>query len=169
MPQARVLTTDEMKKALDQQAAIASARPLANQDRMTAVLNLYHQQHDENPTEHAVRASRMLETKHQAYQRKLSLPDGADHATTLDCGWVPPADVGFLVVENRTGTGQATYPTPEEKARLESLVVYLDLGGSMPLEILPGLFYAGPVPNPSLVRHWAGGRGSKVTITVLPR
>lgn len=171
MPQPRILTTDDMKKALEQQAALAAARPVAAQDRMTVVLQLYHQQHDENPTEHVVRHAHMLDTKHQAYTRKLSLPDGASNAAPIDCGWVPPADVGFLVVENRTALGQATHPTPEEKARLTSLPVYVDIGGGAVVSIRPGLFMAIPVTGDTIAKMkvWAGGRGGKATISIIPR
>lgn len=87
-------------------------------DRITSVLNFYHETQDD-PTEGVrVAMSLNLEEKIQPYIRRLTI--GNDW-TPLDMGWVHKP--GYMVIENTTRVNPQRVPTPEEvKAVSETIV-----------------------------------------------
>lgn len=130
------MTEDPHKNLVDPSTAVPITAP-PDSDRLTAAITYYHEHIGEPPVEVSVNASVLLETEHQPYHRRVAC---GPLWARVDTGWVPPADVGMVVVVNRPPRGHVQ-PTEEQRATNAAKVVYVRLGtDSGPgMAIVPGM------------------------------
>lgn len=94
-------------------------------------LTYYQLMEGGQPTCVDVRFSRWLHTEEQPCIRKLV---ATEEWETIKGNWVE--DVSMVVIENHTGKGRQTIPTPEEKAFVESQVIEIGF------ETFPSIYIA---------------------------
>lgn len=80
-------------------------------DRLTVLYTVHHEHRGEQPVSVSLGHSRMLKTKDEVYQRRLKVNE---EWKAIDLGWVEPANVGCIVIENQVGRGRTVNPTEEE-------------------------------------------------------
>ena len=112
-------------------------------DRITCHSVVHYEHAGDEPVSVSSVHYHELETEHQPYQRRAAV--GLEFLP-IDMGWVPPGDVGVVVVHHRRPT-HATMPAPEVRKEEAERVIYVrlatDVGPGMPLR--PGASIALPV------------------------
>ena len=91
-----------------------------NTSRLTVVLNVHHEQAQDQPRSLSVPFAELLQTEHESYSRRCK---ATPEWVSVDLGWVPPEDVGYLVIEHLEGRKFSIHPTAEEKARVMGRVL----------------------------------------------
>lgn len=81
--------------------------------RLTVVLNIHHEQAQDQPRSLSLPYAELLQTQHESYSRRCK---ASSEWTSVDLGWVPAEDVGFIVIEHLEGKRFTTHPTEAEKA-----------------------------------------------------
>lgn len=139
---------------------------LSSLDRMTATVQLMHEQQGEEPQACQVAFSLLQQSSHQTYKRRQSV---GPEWELLDTGWVPSGEVGYILIENKPPT--YTYiPTEEVKELDAQRVAYIKLTPQNVAGwvILPnGVFFAQAGAAPIYVR--SDIEGTRLNITVLPK
>lgn len=104
-------------------------------DRITLVLNLYHEHAGDETKERACQVWKELESKDiESYTRRVT---AKPEWKPLDLGWVEPEDVGLILIENLAGKGTHVNPTEEEKEETKKQL--LEIGSeSCSLVVSPG-------------------------------
>lgn len=137
-------------------------------NRLTAVLAVHHEQSQEQPKSFNLNYVSMLTTDHEAYSRRCSC---SEEWTALDWGWIPAADVGFLLIEALEGKGLQVHPTEEEKA--ESAKRVMEIGYVTSLQdawpIPPAGFFFVPVERAKDLRIRCRHQATRYRIHVIPR
>lgn len=114
------------------------ASPQAQQDRITATLNVYHQDPTRQPTGANLVAQALCQTKEQPYVRTIPVGQRVE----LELHWMAGSKAGLLVFDNNTGRHHAHIPTKEqlaEEAKRVVLVKAPDCQG-LTLVLRPGMF-----------------------------
>ena len=139
-------------------------------DRLTAKLDVYHEQHGEDPTQVSCAFSRTLDRgTEEVYKRRITV--GCDWHE-LDLGWLKGHGVSFVVIENREGKGMVVKPTNDEKADLAKqilLVGVVSCGAVHVVSIIrPGQFAAFEPADPSMLRVRSKNQPLKAIVHVIP-
>jgi hypothetical protein len=139
---------------------------LSSLDRLTASVQLLHEQHGEEPQASYVAFSLMQQSSHQTYQRRQSV---GPEWELLDTGWIPKGEVGYILIENKPPS-YTFIPTEDVKAVDAQRVAYVKLTPQNVAGwvILPnGVFFAQAGAAPIYVR--SDIEGTRLNITVLPK
>ena len=140
---------------------------LADADRCTANINVYHEQHNQPPTYATAAFSRMLPRGSEAaYTRRVQVGEGW---VPLDCGWLTSAAVGAVLLENQTREDGDRLPTDVERAAVDAAVVEVCCGGTA-WELPPrGGFMFGIQSDASTLRLRCVQGVATVGVLVCPR
>jgi hypothetical protein len=143
------------------------APPSPEKDRMTARVVLHHEQWGETPVSHTCSASRVLETKEQAYQRKFVLTAGKP--MNFPRGhFADGGTPGMVLVESRVGKARQRNPTPAELEDERKRVVMLSREGVVIGYVRPGGFFCGELGDLSTVTLETPHGDVPLVITILP-
>lgn len=96
--------------------------------RLTVVLNIHHEQAQDQPRSLSLPFAELLQTQHESYSRRCK---ATSTWVSIDLGWVPPEDVGYLVIEHLEGKRFSIHPTEEEKAVVMSRVLEIAYASSL--------------------------------------
>lgn len=88
-------------------------------NRFTFVGNFHFDQHGEAPISQDFRLQTMLEHAYQPLIRRLVI---SAKDTAIEPQWIPIEFVGYLILENRAGSGMLTTPTVEEVEQLREMI-----------------------------------------------
>jgi hypothetical protein len=151
---------------------LPEVQPLNSQpqerNRITAVLNVYHEQSGEQPKQVSLSFSGMLEINQESYSRRLhALSEWAK----LDCGWVHAEDVGFIVVENIEGKHPTVNPTEKQKAEIAARIIEIAFEGALDFSwpVPPQMFFFAVAERAADLRIRCRSESAQYRITVLPR
>lgn len=140
-------TPDQIVSAL-----VNSAVPMkfqsdaATRDRLTVVVQSYHQHSGRQPTQDTSSVSRILETREPAYRRPMTVGESPE---PIDLGWLRGKPLSLLSIRNVTGSALRVNPSPQERQRIDAAVVVLErAGGEKVALVRPGMFFFGEVPDP---------------------
>jgi hypothetical protein len=135
-------------------------------NRLTCVLNLYHEQDDEQPEGFRLAFSDKLHLSSQRYNRRLKI---GEDPVALDVGWFSPDEIGTLLVENLEGTRFSIVPSEEELADVAKRIIHVYHPGSPSWLIPPRRFLlAHPEDASGLLLRCGHGR-ARVSLTIIPR
>ncbi len=137
-------------------------------DRMTVKIQLYHEHSGEQPHATDVSFSGTLDTEHEVYQRRLNVGNDWE---PLDIGWIPEGDVGYVVLDNRTGKGRHSNPTEAEKAEEALHIVYVRLGddGGCGWPVRPGRFFIAAAGSDTIQVRAEGEGHTRLNVEIYPR
>ena len=96
--------------------------------RLTVVLNIHHEQAQDQPRSLSLPFAELLQTAHESYSRRCKAT--LDWAS-VDLGWVPPEDVGYVVIEHLEGKRFTTHPTEAERAQVAGRVLEIAYATSL--------------------------------------
>ena len=88
--------------------------------RLTVVLNVHHEQALDQPRSISLPFAELLATKHESYSRRCRV---TKDWVSLDLGWIPSEDVGYLVIEHLEGRRYSVQPTEAERALVANRVI----------------------------------------------
>lgn len=119
-------------------------------DRLTFTGHFTFEHFGEAPIAQDFRMQSMMEHTYQPVIRRLMVDS---KESPIDPQWVPVEHTGYLILENRAGTGMLTTPTVEELEELSKQVVRIRYKGeSKGFRLRPGkLFMADPEDVSSLL------------------
>ena len=138
-------------------------------DRITALLG-FHLQHCGDSTYSAdIRFSAFAKDEGvQPYHRRLIVPD---RPTSLDLGWFKddPAQIGYVIIENRVGRELTAHAVPTAEARGKAADQELWICGIF--SVLPGQFFASRVIGSSELEFFMEAADEPVPINlwIFPR
>ena len=135
-------------------------------NRLTCVLNLYHEQHGEQPTGMRLTFSESLSVNAERYQRRMRV---TEQAIPLDLGWFKPDEVGLILVENLEGLHLQVHPSDEERADLELRVLEVGEPDCSCWFIPPRRFLLGYSSDPGSITVRSQHGTIKMGITIYPR
>lgn len=92
--------------------------------RITALLNFYHQQPNENPVQHQFISDVPCTSQDELFSKKQTI---GSEWTALSLGWLDPASIAGYIVHNRTGENRAINPTEQERLEDASAVLEISL------------------------------------------
>jgi len=149
--------------------AQTSPRLDQGQDRITAVLNVYHEHFGDQPHSNNVTLSESLETVEQPFVRKMEV---GTERMPLETGWLD--EPGYVLLENVTGQRPTVIPSESEKEELarKCVTVHNDLGPPSAAPgwvIRPGRFFFGEVPEGSQLTLKCLHGTADIRLTVFPR
>lgn len=131
-------------------------------NRITCVLNLYHEQHGEQPVGTRLAFSELLRVNAQCYSRRMRV---GEKEVPLDTGWLSPEDVGYIVIENHEGSNLQTNPSPEERQDIEQRLLLVQ----MTPQVAPRRFILLQPQDFSSISLRCLHGSAKASITVYPR
>lgn len=141
--------------------------PSTPKNRTTVILRVHHQCRDEGVTTAGCTYDDELETSHEAYGRRLT---ATSEWQPLDFGWIPPQDVGRIIIENLAGRNLQVNPTADERRAIADQVLEVWHDGDR------HSFFIGPrgadsfqSSCPSLLRIRTRGADTRYRIMVVPR
>jgi len=137
-------------------------------NRFTYVLNVYHEQHGEEPVGDRLAVSCDLDLNAESYQRRQII--GEDWSP-LDLGWMKPEDVGYVLIQNREGTGyQPVVPSDEELLDVGRRILYVGNPGDSAGWLVPPRHFLLSMPiDVSVLRMRCTHGRAKVRTAVYPR
>jgi hypothetical protein len=91
-------------------------------DRLTTVVNIYHEHRGDQPFGVQVICSQILKEKEEPYTRRIRV---GVMWKTVDTGWVESNKVGTITVENLEGKSPVTNPSKEELDEIDRKVLEL--------------------------------------------
>lgn len=106
-----------------------STEHMPRPSRLTVVETVYHECGDDPPVSSESRFSRDLPSGEQHYNRKVTVASA--NWIPLNFGWAGPTPAHVVIQNDENRYGPPTTPTPEEAARLTSLVLELGVLGGM--------------------------------------
>ncbi len=136
-------------------------------NRITCVLQLYHEQDGEQPD--GIRLAFVAASKYnvQRYQRRMKI-DSTDNP--LDIGWFKPHEVGSILIENLEGKGLQVQPTDEEREDIARRIIEVRQDGETSSWLVPpGGFILGNPSDPSKVRLSCQHGSAKIGLSIYPR
>lgn len=136
-------------------------------NRITCVLQLYHEQDGEQPD--GVRLAFVAPSKYnvQRYQRRMKI-DEADNP--LDIGWFKPHEVGSILIENLEGKGLQVQPTDEEREDIARRIIDVrEAGGTSSWLVPPGGFFLGCPSSAEKVLIRCQHGSAKIGLSIYPR
>lgn len=114
----------EQDIAKAQERKVDDAPPPEMFDRITYFCNLHHEHAGDKPITAEVRVHELLKSKYQPFVRRVMLTEEFIPVTDQRFGcWIPAAEIGYVVVENKAGAGMMTHISDEEKKEVEKHVV----------------------------------------------
>jgi hypothetical protein len=135
------------------------------QDRITAVLNVYHEHVGCQPHSDEASFSKKLKTVEQPYARNLSV---SDKPLALDTGWLD--DPGYVLVRNVTKLGLSVIPSEEQQKEFdEKVVVVRNSDSEAGWSVQPGGFFMGEMEKESTVTLRCLSGTADVSLTIFPR
>jgi hypothetical protein len=140
--------------------------PLADADRCTANINVYHEQHKLQPTHATAAFSSMLSQGGEAaYTRRVQV---GEEWLPLDCGWLRD-DAGAVLLTNQTREDGDRVPTDAQREAVDAAVVEVCSGGT-PWKLPPrGGFVFGIPVDVSMLRLRCVCGVATVGVHVCPR
>ena len=135
-------------------------------NRLTCVLNLYHEQEGEQPEGIRLSFSESLSLNAQRYNRRLKI--GTD-PVPFDMGWFKTDEIGPILIENLEGRHFRIHPSDEEREDIELRVLKVYYPGSPGWLIPPRRFFlAFPEDVNGLTLQSTHGT-IKTNIIIIPR
>lgn len=133
-------------------------------DRMTIVLNIYHQHPGEDANHVSNVESRLLNNACEIYSRRIEvMPEWK----TIDLGWVGNM-AGMIVIQNIEDKDLTKLPSPEEKELIQSKTILLSYDRVKSFEIKVGsCHYCTPTHLEDLFISCPTGK-ALARITVIP-
>ena len=137
-------------------------------NRFTVVLNLYHEQHGENPVGERLAASFNLEINSSSYCRKLIV---GEEWFPLDLGWLKPENVGYVLIENREGTGyQPVLPSEDQMLETNRRILHVSSPEDSAGWLIPPRQFISAMPVDASVLQMRSVHGPiKVRTIIYPR
>ena len=115
-------------------------KDIQTNDRITFTGQFYHHSWGEQPTTIPIRCQRLLRHKIQPVPRRVVI---SARDTEIDTQWIKDlSQVGYLIIENRTGAGMLQNPTLEEKEKLEEQILLVRFKGAKKgCKVRPGMYF----------------------------
>lgn len=151
-------------------ASVRTAAPTSQQSRLTGQITIHHEAWGEDPVTGQATFSQVLATLEEPWTRKITL--GPEWVCVADLGsWV--ANVGYMLIMNRTGGNALVKPTEEEANALQKKIVGIGYGGTAPTApenlVRPGRFGAIEVFNAKRVWLRSQHEEARATLFLFPR
>lgn len=132
---------------LKQLQTVKIHKELKKRDRITIVGQIHHEHIGEENVTVPIRHTTWSKTTHQPFAKRLTVSKGKPLPLTQDC-WIPPQDIGRVVIENKAGSGALVVLSPEEQKEQDKMVLYIrEKGAKSGWEVPPGDFFCGTVEN----------------------
>ena len=158
------LVVDEEPATVEVQQS-RSPQLTPTQDRITAVLNMYHEHHGEQPFCVPCTFSSATSTVEQPFSRRVTVEKDP---IPLDTGWID--DVGYILLENKTGESPQTIPSEEEEEELALTILKVTAGnGGIGMLVRPGRFLFVELEDASTVWLSAAHNTVSAIVHVFPR
>ena len=142
-----------------------------DRSRVTARLDMYFQIKGEDPIHMSTTLRQFVDGSNQEpYHRKRQIV--GEEWTDFDLGWLDGDDIGYILIQNKTGSNRSLVPTEEEKKKAASRVVVLrdkSMAMAYGFKIRPGGFF---VAEPEEAKHLmlcCENGEAEITFTVYPR
>lgn len=133
-------------------------------DRMTVVLNIYHQHPGDDASHVANVESRALNTVCEVYSRRITI---TPEWMPLDLGWIGK-EAGTIVIQNIEGKDITEQPSPEQIKETESRVILLSYDKVRSFEVRVGACYYGTPTHLEDLRISCPTGKALARITVIP-
>lgn len=145
-------------------------KPDESHDRLTGVLNLYHESHAEEPVAFEHRFASMLDQRGiEPYWRRRGVVY-SNEPRHVDFGWIDPKDVGVVVIVNTEGMAEPVVPSEERVEEIRASILIVRTGPDDPgCVVRPGRFHACEPQVPKLLTIQAARGKVHGRVCVFPK